>query len=325
MSINADIQWCDSTANPTMGCCGCELRSAEISACYAGNQHDRKAAWIAEQTAKGKATGYARTFEDLTRFPGRIAAAAKWSSLRGLARDDKPWLTGAPRMIFVSDMGDAFAPHKSIYIEGKYRPVEPNTDFLYLCSEIIRNVSSPDGQRHAWLWLTKQVHRAVEFERWLRAIGMPWPTNLWLGTSVTEPKYLHRVDQLMEIGDDTMTRFLSIEPLVAQVSLGGRLGTGRIGWVIVGGESGARLGRLPVTGWQARHVARPFDLEWARSIARECHEANVPYFLKQLGTNVIDSGKPIRLRDSHGGDWHEWPRDLAVREVPGVDTKWSRP
>ena len=203
--------------------------------------------------------------------------------------------------------------------------MEPGTDFLYLCDEIIKNVSSPDGQRHIWLWPTKQVHRAAEFASRLRAIGVRWPTNLWLGTSVTEPKYLYRVDQLLSIGDETMTRFLSIEPLYAPVSLADRLRSGRIGWVIVGGESGARVGRLPVAGQCGRHVGRQFELEWARSLMEECREAQIPFFAKQLGTNPLDNGKPVRLRDSHGGDWTEWPRELAVREVPGVDRKWSRP
>lgn len=58
---------------------------------------------------------------------------------------------------------------------------------------------------------------------------------------------------------------------------------------------------------------------------QECRDANVPFFMKQLGTNPHDRGTPIRQRDPHGRRWHEWPRDLAVREVPGVNRRWSRP
>lgn len=325
MCMFADIEWCDSAENAVMGCPGCELWNAQIAACYTGNIHARKQTWIAEMTASGKATGYAREFADVTRFPGRMVKAARWSDLRGLTRDDKPWLNGAPRMIFLSDMGDALAPHKSIYIEGQYRPVQPGPDFLYLCSEIVKNVRSPDGQRHIWLWPTKQVHRAAEFASWLRAIGVPWPTNLWLGTSVTEPRYLYRIDQLIGIGDESMTRFLSIEPLYEPVTLGDRLRDRRIAWLIVGGESGARADRLPIMGRPGLHVARPFDLDWARALMEECREAQVPFFVKQLGTSPVGHGSAVRLRNSHGRNWHEWPRELAVREVPGVDRKCSRP
>lgn len=325
MSMIADIEWCDSAENTVMGCTGCELWNAQIEACYTGIIHARKENWIAQQTAAGKKTGFAREFEDVTRFPGRMVKATRWSDLCGISRDDKPWLNGSPRLIFHSDMGDAFAPHKSIYIEGRYRPVQPGTDFLYLCREIITNVGSPVGQRHVWLWPTKQVHRAAEFASWLRAIGVPWPTNLWLGTSVTEPKYLYRVDQLLRIGDETMTRFLSIEPLYAPVALGDRLRGSRIAWVIAGGESGAREDRLSVVGQGAPHVARPFDLTWACALMQECRDVNVPFFMKQLGTNPHDGGTRLRLRDRHGRSWHEWPRDLAVREVPGVNRRWSRP
>lgn len=321
MSINTDIQWCDSTANPAMGCCGCELRSDKLSVCYAGNDHDRKKGWIAKQSAKSKATGYAREFEDVTRFPGRVAEAARWSGLHGLAREDKPWLTGGSRMIFLSDMGDALSPHKSIYVDREYRPVEPNTDWMYLLTEVVKNASSPEGRHHVWLWLSKQMHRAIEFEQWLRAIGVPWPSNLWLGTSVTEMKFLYRVDQLLSIGDASMTRFLSIEPQVAPIELRDQLKDRRIAWVIQGGESGARAARLHLV---EQHIARPFDLDWARAMLRECRQADVAYFLKQLGSNPIDNGKPLLPRDSHGGDWREWPIELAVREVPGVDPRWSR-
>ncbi|MBT3201488.1 MAG: DUF488 domain-containing protein [Phycisphaerales bacterium] len=43
------------------------------------------------------------------------------------------------------------------------------------------------------------------------------------------------------------------------------------------------------------------------------------YFLKQLGANPTIEGKPLDLKDSHGGDWDEWgewAKDLRVRDVP---------
>ena len=93
-----------------------------------------------------------------------------------------------------------------------------------------------------------------------------------------------------------------------------------IDWIIVGGESGPG--------------ARPCDVEWIRSIVRQCLEADVRCFVKQLGARPVQvcghpgcepdyDGEPghcpthpIRLRDRKGSDPSEWPDDLNVREFP---------
>ena len=100
MSIRTKIQWCDSTVTPTMGCDGCEFWGTTHRTCYAGVLHTRFG---------GATLGYAPTFEDLTLFPGRTTAAARWSDLAGVRRMDKPWLDNLPRRIFVSDMSDSLS------------------------------------------------------------------------------------------------------------------------------------------------------------------------------------------------------------------------
>jgi hypothetical protein len=101
-----------------------------------------------------------------------------------------------------------------------------------------------------------------------------------------------------------------------------------ISWVIVGGESGPK--------------ARPCNVEWIRSIVRQCREAGVPCFVKQLGAYSVtphdrDRGNNFwseepngllrvlhmtrdkdgnQVRDMKGGDWDAWPADLRVREFP---------
>ena len=160
MSQNTDIQWCDSTVNPTMGCDGCELWNGDTRVCYAGALHGRFA---------GR-KGWAPRFEEVTLFPGRIAEAARWSDLTGKPRHEKPWLDGYPRLIFVSDMSDALSS---------------TVLFQYLRDEIIVNVTSDPGVRHIWLWLTKRPRRMAEFSCWLAQRGIDWPGNLWTGTSIT--------------------------------------------------------------------------------------------------------------------------------------------
>lgn len=279
MAQHTLIQWCDSSVNPTMGCDGCELWDAHRKSCYAGGQTERRQGM----------PGFPPSFTQPTPFPGRMAKAARWSDLTGQPRKDKPWLDGSPRLIFVSDMGDALSAALS---------------FEYLETEIITSVTSPAGRRHRWLWLTKQPSRMGKFCRWLRELGIPWPENLWVGTSITTRATLGRIPHLLKVGDELTTRFLSVEPQVEEVSL--RPWLPELDWVIQGGESG--------------RGARPFDLAWARGLRDECRNATVPYFLKQLGRRPVDCGLELKLRDPHGGDWTEWPDDLRVRDTPGNPT-----
>lgn len=77
-----------------------------------------------------------------------------------------------------------------------------------------------------------------------------------------------------------------------------------ISWVIVGGESGPG--------------ARPFDLEWARSIRDQCKAAGTAFFMKQVGSNATFLGARYRTSDRAGADPAEWPEDLRVQEWPTV-------
>ena len=84
-----------------------------------------------------------------------------------------------------------------------------------------------------------------------------------------------------------------------------RLSEPALDWVICGGESGPG--------------ARPFNIEWARSVIAQCKAAAVPCFVKQLGAApYIDPyrGSNFVLTDRKGGDISEWPEDLRVREYP---------
>ena len=143
MSVNTTIQWCDSTVNPMQGCDGCELWTANRRSCYAGRIHSRFA---------GKSAAYPAPFEDVRPVAGRMTEAALWSSLRDLDRVEKPWLNGLPRLIFMSDMGDALSE---------------NISFEFLHREIISSVMTHRGRRHHWLWLTKRPERMAEFSNCL--------------------------------------------------------------------------------------------------------------------------------------------------------------
>lgn len=176
-------------------------------------------------------------------------------------------------------------------------------------------------------------------------LGGKAPTNVWVGTSVEDQTRADvRIPALLRI--PAVGRFLSVEPLLGPVDLrmmrsGGLLGEGEpwldclrgrafdsygdgtntesIHWVIIGGESG--------------HGARPCKVERIRSLVRQCKEADLKCFVKQLGAVVIetqcmcpgtlDGGPDCKvcgcrrfLCHPKGGDPAEWPEDLRVREFP---------
>jgi protein gp37 len=259
-----------------MGCEGCELWTDERKDCYAGILHTRHG---------GKNPGYAPSFEQVTIFPGRVAEACRWSDLLNRRRPLKPWLDGMPRLVFLSDMSDACCKAVS---------------FEYLESEIVSQVDSQQGQRHVWLWLTKRPQRMAEFSRWLKSRRIPWPPNLWAGTSVTSSKWTKRIDDLLQVGDKSTVRFLSLEPQWEEIDLHKWLP--KLDWLIQGGQSG--------------YEAQPFHVEWAYAMRDQCKKTGTPFFLKQLGAHAFHDDEQLDLRNSHGGDWTEWPTELRCRELP---------
>ncbi len=227
--------------------------------------------------------GLSDTFDQLACYPGRMEKAARWSSLEGRLREGEPWKIKLPRMIFVSDMSDALSKDVS---------------FEYLKEEVIDVAASAMGQQHNWQWLTKRPERMAEFAVWLADMNESWPSNLWAGTSLTTNGTRSRIAPLLKVPAEV--RFLSVEPQIEDIDLTGYLGG--IYWVIQGGESG--------------NDARPFEVEWADKMRRQCEDADVPYFLKQLGASAYEHGEPIELKDGHGGDWIEWDERLRVRQFP---------
>lgn len=151
--------------------------------------------------------------------------------------------------------------------------------------------------QHTFQVLTKRPGRMQIYA----AVRNP-PPNIWLGASVEDQKRKGRIDVLRNVR--AAVRFLSIEPLLEDL---GDLDLTGIHWVIVGGESGPG--------------ARPFDLDWARSIVAQCRSAGTPCFVKQIGSKPQlhgFTGMPIKNRK--GGDMSEWPADLRIREFPKVSS-----
>ncbi len=263
--------------------CAAEATIRSTMSCYAAKLHHNKGASILNPD-RSPHEGHAAIFEMVTTFPGRVAKAASFPDLLGQSRPDVEWKGRLPRMIFVSDMGDAFSAQK---------------DFEFLKADTVPHFQSDAGRRHLWLWLTKRPETMARFSE---EIG-GFPENVCAMTTVTcaSPENLQRVDELRKV--KAHIRGLSIEPLRERIPPEA-LNLEGIDWVIVGGESGAG-DDTPV-----------FDLQWAMELMEHCSRHGVAFFLKQLGRRPMRDGEFLKLKDSHGGDWEEWDEHLRVREFP---------
>ena len=166
-----------------------------------------------------------------------------------------------PQMIFVNSMSDLF--HEGVSV-----------DFVIDVFDVMRKAGW-----HKFQLLTKRSERLLELNSILK-----WEPNIWMGVSVEDNNYQHRIDDLRKT--DAEVKFLSIEPLLGPLN---NLDLSEIDWVVVGGESGPG--------------ARPMDPLWVTDIRDQCLSARVPFFFKQWGgVNKKKAG-----RELDGRIWDEMP------------------
>src|SRR5713101_7342193 len=127
------------------------------------------------------------------------------------ARLELPLRWRQPRMIFVNSMSDLF--HEAIP------------------EEFIRRVfqTMVDADWHIFQVLTKRPRRMAKL-----APSLPWPSNVWAGTSVELDRYTWRANACLR-QVPAAVRFVSAEPLLGPLL---SLQLDHLHWVITGGESG---------------------------------------------------------------------------------------
>jgi protein gp37 len=270
MADNSAIEWTQATWNPVAGCTPV---SPGCLNCYAARMALRLS-HMPNGTGKKYGGTADRAKDGRPVFTGRI-------NLDEAALDlPRSWRLG--RIIFVNSMSDLF--HKAVpepFIQRVFRVME-------------------ECPQHTFQVLTKRPERALKL-----ADSLPWPRNVWLGTSVELAKYYTRIDRLRAI--PAQVRFLSCEPLLGPLA---GLPLDGMHWVIVGGESGPG--------------ARPMSREWVSEIKQQCEEARVAFFFKQWGgVRKCETG-----RELEGRTWDQMPTlsrgagdSHGSRRRPGVFRK----
>ena len=167
---------------------------------------------------------------------------------------DEPLLHKKPSIIGVSFMGDLF--HYDI-----------NKKEIFDVFEVMM-----EAEQHTFILCTKRPQRILSFVEKFD-FNKTFIPNVWFGCSIEDKKSFYTRMPFMvalkkEYGINT---WLSIEPLLEDLSGINPDWLKHIDQVIVGGESG--------TG------ARYCDPTWIVKIQDICKNKNIPFYFKQWGTN----------------------------------------
>jgi protein gp37 len=328
MTGKTEIQWTDSSWNPTSGC---DRISPGCDHCYAMT--------LAKRLKAMGSPRYQQDGDPKTSGPG-FGVAVHPDAL------DWPLRKTKPLKIFVNSMSDLF--HKDVpdaFIAEVFAVMSLAHwhTFQLLTKRHARMKSLLTSPAFRELYGYAYGQRGTDLgsgnRRWRDWFDThcqePWPLpNVWLGVSAEDQHWANlRIPALLHT--PAAVRFVSAEPLLGPIDLHAsddglhhwlpdygpvyddpdepicqahgisdcerrqpHAGCSFLDWVIIGGESGPG--------------ARPMELDWARSMVEQCESSGVAPFVKQLGA--------IRGRelgsDSHGGNWDDWPADLRIRKFP---------
>jgi protein gp37 len=368
---NSAIEWTTHTFNPWEGC---TKVSAGCKNCYAEARSKRygSSTWGPEGTRVVRAEAYWKEPIKWNRDAGwcgnPVCLTPGWKEHIRPGKCACGLDVARPR-VFCASLADVFedwtgpmvaasgAQLWRRYSNGSWTAGDPDRDTVALNMGHVRQrlfALIDDTPNLDWLLVTKRPEN-INRMTWPVDMGerdedvaegdkhnfdpawSAWRDHVWHLTSVEDQETANaRIPELLKVRSAVLG--LSMEPLLGTVRFAdvpglnklpsvhtaeGRAPTG-IGWAIVGGESG--------------HGARPCNVDDIRSVVRQCKDAGMPVFVKQLGAQVeardaidpIDQfpGSPkfrqgrdeitalVTLGDPKGGKPAEWPEDLRVRELP---------
>jgi len=259
-----------------------------------------------------------------------------------LAEWRKPRYAG--KRVFICDLTDLF--HESVpewdiarVFGAAYQAPELTIQILTKRSERMR--TTLNDKRFWW----RVTHSGPDGQR-ICAEDIEGPLkNVWIGVSVENHRWLHRIDDL--VWTPAAVRFLSCEPLLGPLDIRYYLDPwlfqdverSPIDWVIAGGESNGppqrrlverccRTGSPFPPGYMDHTMKpntpceffnrdecdlsnwrpKPEALVWARSLRDQCIAAGVPFFFKQWGGPTSKAGG-AKL---DGREWRQFPRTAVA-------------
>lgn len=309
MGEKTGISWTDSTWNPTRGC-------TRVSPGCGGANHE--GGCYAEKIA----ARFSDPGQAYHSFAERSPHGGRWTGKVNLVPGalDLPLRWRRPRRIFANSTSDLF--HEALPIEDIATVMAIAVASVHLRGHTIQILTKrADRMREAlhrpefWEQVNAEAgmhildavdpldRRSDDARATLEDYGPGHPPpGIWLGVSVEDQERAdERIAALLET--PSVIRFLSCEPLIGPLDI--RQWLLGISWTIVGGESGPR--------------SRLFDLDWAVSLAKQCRDAAVPFFMKQVGSNPgLNGYAGYPTTDRSGGNIEDFPSNLRIRQFPTV-------
>lgn len=310
MAETTNIEWCDATFNPWIGC---TRVSPACDHCYAAVSTPARTRGIEWGPGKSRQRTAPLNWKQVERWNGEAFFQCTSCAWRGAAgqldesaircpRCVQPTLKQARRRVFCASLAD--------WLDNEV-PTEWFVDLL----DLIRRTPKLD-----WLLLTKRIgnwqkriEEAIDYAGfacmhdlwdWLQL----WragtaPANVWIGATVVNQDEADRdVPRLLQV--PARVRFLSIEPMLGSIDLKKDLG----GTLWIGGQRGCGgthhgvgTPECPrerhhhhdnrcskgldwiIAGGESGPKARPMHPGWIRSLRDQCAAAGVPFVFKQWG------------------------------------------
>ncbi|MGB0131168.1 phage Gp37/Gp68 family protein [Chlorobium sp.] len=284
MGAKTEINWCDATWNPIVGC---SKVSAGCANCYA-----EKIAARFVLCRNGK-EGIKGPYYDVMHYNDHFRWVWSGETVRKQPKFN-PLTARKPRTIFVCSMGDLF--HESVpdeWIDDVMAVIalSPHHRYMLLTKRPARMfayISDPGTYARVVCETAKYRHRNPSLNRVPVSSFGPFWKHLAIGVSIEDQATAaYRISMLLQI--PAARRFVSYEPALGPVKIRPEWLTG-LDLVIMGGESGPN--------------ARPMHPDWARSMRDQCKEAGAPFHFKQWG------------------EWHEEP--IGFSEERLVELRHAR-
>lgn len=353
MGTHTTIEWCDHTFNPWRGCSHAKLPGGSdhpgCAHCYAEAMSRRNPAVLGRWGGGGtRVVASKEQWKAVTRWNKRAAERGVrelvfCASLGDIFEAwDGPVLNAAGdrqyddrRGGWSAEYGDKYGRRLCLTLDDVRRRLfrlidhTPHLDWLLLTKrpENVR-LMIPDYTYHACV--TGDCPHETQADCEAVASDRKYRENVWIGTSISDqPTADVLLPELLKLRDLAPVLFVSAEPLLGPVDLGG-IGRNVDGWPAINAltgerradrgpatrdENGPRLDWVIVGGESGPH-ARPMHPQWARDIRDQCCASGVPFFFKQCGewrpptdgeeydTTLGRQGKPPAFLVSRDGNVH---------------------